>query len=62
MTINDLTFLGRPIYAREDGTWARSEKKNAQPEWHDQESDTQIPNVSASDSEVEGETSNPQAA
>ena len=30
--INDLTFLGRPVYAREDGFWRKPKRKNSQPE------------------------------
>ncbi|RMZ91931.1 hypothetical protein DV736_g803, partial [Chaetothyriales sp. CBS 134916] len=29
MTINDLTFVGRPVYARENGTWSRRRRNKA---------------------------------
>ncbi len=29
MGINDLTFVGRPVYARESGTWARRKRKKS---------------------------------
>ena len=29
MGINDLIFVGRPVYAREDGTWARQHRRKA---------------------------------
>ena len=32
MGINDLTFIGRPVYARENGTWARRRRKKTKQE------------------------------
>lgn len=44
MSINDLTFVGRPIFAKADGTWRRRKKlkSSKQLETHDEEATTEV--------------------
>ncbi|KAI1630132.1 nitrogen permease regulator of amino acid transport activity 3-domain-containing protein [Exophiala viscosa] len=63
--INDLTFLGRPVYARDDGFWRKP--KTRRPKSLEDETSQQSPEEGASDSENDDEvrangTSNSQPA
>jgi nitrogen permease regulator 3-like protein len=57
MGINDLVFVGRPVYSRENGTWRRRKRSGIEV---DVEPEQEQPSDTATESEPE-ELSNPQA-